>query len=390
MGVGRERVRRTWGQRAVIVLLALAALGTGLLAVGLGEVARVTASIDRTPVSPVLDPPTSAPDGDEGGAVPTLSFLVVGVDGVDGTRDDGRGARDVLADSMIIVRTTPTGAEILPLPRDLWGEVPGHGEAKLNAAMAYGSSEGGPAEGQRLLIETIRHRYGLEINHYVQVDFAGFVELVDHVGGIDLYVPAPARDRHAGLDLDGPGCIHLDGEDAFRLARARYYDALVDGEWERDPTSELGRIRRQQVVLRAALTAAIDRGLRNPVTLRSMVTDAAARVTLDDSLTLPDLIELGQALRSVDVDAVSTHTLEVVESQRGGATLDLVDSPVNEAILSRFRPTAAATPETTTTPAPTSDPAAITTPAPTTTTPPADDPLAPFTPALAGPDGRAC
>jgi LCP family protein required for cell wall assembly len=371
----------------MIALLAMAMTVTALLAVALGEVARVTASIDRTAVSPVLDPPSGrAGGGDDAGPIPTLSFLVVGVDGVDGTRDDGSGPRNVLADSMIIVRTTPTGAEILPLPRDLWGEIPGHGEAKLNAAMAFGAADGGGAAGgQRLLIETIRHRLGLEINHYVQVDFAAFVELIDDVGGIDLHIPAPARDTHAGLEVDGPGCVHLDGEHAFRLARSRFYDALVDGEWERDPSSELGRIRRQQVVLRAALTAAIDRGLRNPVALRSMVTDAAARVTLDDALTLPDLLELAQAVRSVDVDAVTTFDLAVVDAHHEGqAALDLVASPENEAILERFRPaTGRADPVPTSAGATPSSSVPASVPPPTTTAPPArEDPLAPFTPTL--------
>jgi len=377
----------------VIALLALASLGSALVAVGLGEVARVTASIDRVPLTRTLDPPTTRADGDDGddGPVPALSFLVVGVDGVDGSRDDGSGARNVLADSMMIVRTTPTGAEVLPLPRDLWGEIPGHGEAKLNAAMAFGAADGGAGAGPALLIETIRQRYGLVVNHYVQVDFAAFVDLVDDVGGIDLFVPAPARDRHAGLDLDGPACAHLDGENAFHLVRSRYYDALVDGEWTRDPTSELGRIRRQQVVLRAALTAAIDRGLRNPVALRAMVTDAVARVTLDDALSLPDLIDLAQALRGVDVDAVTTHALEVGDARREGQmVLDLVDSAANEAILDRFRATPMATP-----PGPTTAPTPTTpTAPPSTTTPPtpttAEDPLAPFTPSLVQPDGRPC
>jgi LCP family protein required for cell wall assembly len=388
-------VQRTWGQRAVIVLLVLASLGSALVAVGLAEVARVTSSIDRVPLSRALDPPTPAPDGDgeDGGPVPAVSFLVVGVDGVDGVRDDGSGPRNVLADSMIVVRTTPAGAEILPLPRDLWGEIPGHGEAKLNAAMAYGANDGGAGAGQALLIETIRQRFGLVINHYVQVDFAAFVDLVDHVGGIDLFVPAPARDTHAGLDLAGPACTHLDGDDAFRLARSRYYDARVDGDWTRDPTSELGRIRRQQVVLRAALTAAIDRGLRNPVTLRSMVTDAAARVTLDDALSLPDLLDLAQALRGVDVDAVTTLALEVVDARREGqSVLELVDSAANEAVLDRFRaaptdaPTTEPPPPTSTSPATTGPATTAATTAPT----PADDALAPFTPSLVQPDGRPC
>jgi len=380
----------------VIALLALASLGSALVAVGLGEVARVTASIDRVPLTRTLDPPTTRADGVDGedGPVPALSFLVVGVDGVDGSRDDGSGARNVLADSMMIVRTTPTGAEVLPLPRDLWGEIPGHGEAKLNAAMAYGAADGGAGAGPALLIETIRQRYGLVVNHYVQVDFAAFVDLVDHVGGIDLFVPAPARDRHAGLDLDGPACAHLDGDSAFHLVRSRYYDALVDGEWTRDPTSELGRIRRQQVVLRAALSAAIDRGLRNPVALRSMVTDAVARVTLDDALSLPDLLDLAQALRGVDVEAVTTHALAVADARREGQMiLDLVDSTTNETILDRFRAPPTATPTTTPTTAP-----SMTTPTvpPSTTAPPptaaptAEDPLARFTPSLVQPDGRPC
>ena len=112
---------------------------------------------------------------------------------------DGRGnVGGLRSDTVMILRVEP-GAErasLLSLPRDLWVPLAGGGNQRINSAI----QNGGPSE----LIDTIEQYFGIPIHHYVQVDFAGFQELVDVVDGVSVYFPAPARDTHSGLDVDTP------------------------------------------------------------------------------------------------------------------------------------------------------------------------------------------
>lgn len=377
-------------------LLTVAAL---LAAAALWDLARLSGRIRRVPVSSALD--RSGPGDDEVVSGAPQNFLVVGVDGSGGTRDDDVGGpRPVLSDSILVLRTQPaTGSvDLLPLPRDLRVDVPGHGRRKINAAMSLGAAEDPEGGGQRLLVETIRQNLDIAINHYVEVDFTGFAAIVDRVGGLSVWFPAPARDRHIGVEVAAAGCVHLDAAQALDLARSRYYDARVDGEWTRDPSSDLGRIRRQQLIIRAVLAEAIDDGARNPLQLRRILYDLAGSVALDDTLAPDDLLALVSAHRNVALEDVVTHDLAVTFADDGDVLLDA--SPANQALLARFRdvvsvpsapseelgpaparPTPAAAPAS---PPPDEDPP------PDQVPPPDEDPLAPFTPTLTSPDGARC
>ena len=95
---------------------------------------------------------------------------------------DSRGANSTArADSIVLMRTDPGKhlISMLSIPRDLYVNIPGHGRTKINAAYAYG--------GAPLLIRTINTLTGLQVNHIVLVDFAGFKELIDSLGGVTLY-----------------------------------------------------------------------------------------------------------------------------------------------------------------------------------------------------------
>ena len=74
--------------------------------------------------------------------------------------------------------------------------------------------------------------------------------MVNAIGTIPIYFPTPARDIKSGLAINQAGCQHLNGDQALAYVRSRYYESFVNGQWQPDPTSDLGRIKRQQYFLR--------------------------------------------------------------------------------------------------------------------------------------------
>ena len=168
---------------------------------------------------------------------------------------DSRGAHTTArADSIILYRTDPGKhlISMLSIPRDLRVPIPGHGETKINAAFAYG--------GAPLLIRTINDLTGLRVNHIVLVNFAGFKELIDSLGGLALY---NKRAVDSSQPFDGfkwhfhKGTLHLDGRHALAYARIRHTTNPQD--------SDITRTERQQLVMQA-----IERQLVSPSSLLNL------------------------------------------------------------------------------------------------------------------------
>ena len=149
-----------------------------------------------------------------------------------------------------------------------------------------------------MLIDTIEEYFGIPIHHYVQVDFAGFQELVDAVGGVTVYFPAPARDRTRASTSTRPAASPSTASRRSPTPGRATTSATPDGRWRTDPTGDLGRISRQQDFIIRALHQAVEQGARNPITLDRLVDAGLATVTVDDLLTADDIIRLGHAFRS--------------------------------------------------------------------------------------------
>ena len=177
------------------------------------------------------------------------------------TRREQTGER---SDTIMVAHIDPdteTGL-LVSFPRDLWVEIPGRGEAKLNSAFN---------DGPQVVVETITQNFGIPINHYLEIDFAGFRNLVNAIGTVPIYFPTPARDFQTGLAIDAAGCHRLDGETALKYARSREYEYVgEDGDWEKDGTADLGRIRRQQYFIRSLANEAVKSGFRNPLKIPDM------------------------------------------------------------------------------------------------------------------------
>jgi LCP family protein required for cell wall assembly len=240
----------------------------------------------------------------------------------------------------MVVRIDPgsTQARILSFPRDLWVDIPGHGKQRINTAMAY-VVDGGPS----LLMATIKANFDIDINHYVQVDFAAFKTIVGQIGGVKVYLNAPVRDGRSQLYQPNAGCSLLDADQALAYARSRHLQYQDEnGRWRSDPGSDLSRITRQQYLTRKLLSRAIEKGARNPATLARMVDTATTSIALDPFTTAQDLINLGRTFRNFNPEALVTDTLPVVDATRGGADVLLLVEDEAEPILALYRGTGTA------------------------------------------------
>ena len=122
-----------------------------------------------------------------------------------GDESDTGGQR---SDTMMVLHVEPSALRtfVVSFPRDLWVDIPGVGKSKINAAFNDGPDK---------TIETLRSNFGVEINHYLEVDFKSFRGIVNSIGSVPVYFPYPARDEKTGLYTPFAGCVRLDGNAAL-------------------------------------------------------------------------------------------------------------------------------------------------------------------------------
>jgi LCP family protein required for cell wall assembly len=247
------------------------------------------------------------------------------------------------SDSIILLHVDPAQgkAAVLSIPRDLNVAIAGT-TTRNRVNTAY-------ARGVGTLIQTIRADFGIDVNHFVIVDFVGFQDLVNGMGGLDVYFPTPARDKVSGLHVDKAGCAHLDGTNALGYVRSRHYEFLSGGRWRADPYSDLSRIQRQQDFLRRLMHTAL--GVRNPLEANSLIGSAVHTVQIDDRLSTGNIITLTRRFRSLSPDTVDMLTLPTDPIRVGGADELRLRQPDASAVIQRFLQQTPPQPVTTTTPA---------------------------------------
>jgi LCP family protein required for cell wall assembly len=335
------RLRRTWPQRLLILFNVFCILAALTTAVGLTYVKQSVGGIPRIRLGTALQPATA------GAAGKPQNYLVVGVDSAAGlaSNDPVRIGRAALggtlrSDTIMVLHIDPnlTTASILSFPRDLWTPIAGTGRSsRINSAIETADPNQGPAR----LIKTIEQDFQIPIDHYLQVDFAGFKGIVRAVGGLPVYFPTPVRDRNSGLNVPVAGCTTLDDAQALGFVRSRHYESFIGGKWREDPASDLGRISRQQDFIRRVIRRAISKGVRNPSTLTSLVATGVKSITLDENLTIGQLTDLGLRFRGFNPSTLQTYSLgeAVIGVYHGAASvLELVPSKADP-ILRRFQKT---------------------------------------------------
>ncbi|HJU01703.1 MAG TPA: LCP family protein [Actinomycetes bacterium] len=316
---------RVYRRRRIAAALAVAlVLGLVALAGGWGYTAFRFRQISSVHV-PGLG--TAPSDG-------SVNLLVVGSDTRQGLRDGGFGdAAGQRSDVVILVHLVPAArhAAVLSIPRDLYLPVAGTGRsAKINSAFNHGPGQ---------LVQTIRNSLKIPVHHYLLVNFDGFREVVDALGGVSMYFPRPVRDdnhgrNESGLQVRSAGCRRLDGDQALALARSRYFQYQDKaGRWHADPGTDLGRIRRQQTMLRALAAKAVGRNLANPLRVNALVGSVVHSLTKDDRLTIRRAVTLARQFRAFDPARLTTVTLPVDRAVQHGGVVHRAGQPGFEAGL---------------------------------------------------------
>lgn len=252
------------------------------------------------------------PDADDPSIeYPAENYLLVGSDSREGIAGDTADAAVIgdtgdvggrRSDTIMVLRQERNGgAGLMSIPRDLWVDIAGSDRSnRINAAYN---------EGPERLAATVTEALGIPIHHYVEVDFVGFKQIVDELGGIELCVGYAARDAASGLSIQ-PGCQRLDGVQALAFARSRYYEEWDGERWVLDPRADLGRIERQQFFIRSAVDGTLRKIGSSPFGSGGVIDAVVSAVRIDDRL---DPIQAGEALRNAAEEGLRTFGLPVVD-----------------------------------------------------------------------------
>jgi len=250
-------------------------------------------------------------------------------------------------------------AAIVSVPRDLYVPIVGSGYSdRVNAAFAAGGAD--------QLVATVQAALGVTVHHYVQVDFVGFKDIVDTVGGVTMYVPYPVRDSSSGLDIGRAGCFELDGDTALSWVRSRNMEFLIGGTWQADGRGDFGRIERQQDFIRRMMKKALSFGVGNPLQLNRLIGVGVRDVTFDSALSTKDLNALGRRFSSLDPDRVVLRTLPTAPADIDGKSVLKLQAAQAQPMIDLLNGLA-----------PLDDPVADVGTGPTTTIPPASSTTAP-------------
>ena len=240
------------------------------------------------------------------------------------------------ADTMVIMRYDPDKErlDILSVPRDLWVPIAGKDTTdRINTAYSYD-------DGPNTLIATVEDAVGIPIHHYAEVNFQGFQDLVDVVGGVPMYFETLYQDTNSGFVISEPGCVNLGGQQALGFVRARHLEYMNEaGYWDSDPTGDLGRISRQQIFLRNALEQARGKmSILNPVEYNRLLDVAVDHLRLDEDLEPTKLAAMGQRYAEFEGESIESHTLPIIEfTTNGGAAVVKLDAAPAQPILNIFR-----------------------------------------------------
>jgi LCP family protein required for cell wall assembly len=327
----------------------------GISAISWAGLGRITAAIPRVDAFAGLE---NRPKKESS----AVNYLIVGSDTREGlSREEIKrlkvGGTDVAAgkrsDTMLLIHISKKRdkAAIISIPRDSYALIPEHNNSqgkvipaaysKINSAYNWG--------GAPLLIETLESMSDLRIDHYVELNFVGFVRMVDALGGVEICTKKDINDPKSHLTL--PAGTHvLDGVDSLKFVRTRVFDGLGD----------LGRMKRQQEFAGAMLRKATSAGvLLNPVKMVDFINSALDSVVTDEGLSQGDLLTLGKQLRNLSASNVRTLTipLKYYNYNKNGVSAAVLWDPVlapelferiknDEALIEQVRPDPSSSPTT--------------------------------------------
>jgi LCP family protein required for cell wall assembly len=287
--------RKRKGWRIALISIGAVVL---LVAGGAGVYAwNLTRTFDtKTQKIPEVFPTNEAarPPVLKGEAAKAQNILLLGSDtrgSINGSIANISGQR---SDTIMIVHIPANRKNIyvMSILRDSWLDIPGHGKAKINAALSYG--------GVPLAVQTVEGLLGVRMDHVAIIDFAGFKGVTDALGGVDIDNPIGFDSYHMPGHYFARGTLHLNGTEALAFVRERY--AFRDGDFQ--------RARNQQLFIKAVLKRALSaETLTDPGKISGLIGAVAPYLAVDNGLNSAYVAGLGVELRNVRVGNVSFFTL---------------------------------------------------------------------------------
>ena len=286
------RKRKGW-RIALIVIGAVVLLVAGAAGVYAWNLSQTFDS--QTEKIPEVFPTEAArPPVLEGEAAKAQNILLLGSD----TRGANNGSIANLtgqrSDTIMVVHVPADRKNIyvMSILRDSWLDIPGHGQAKINAALSYG--------GMPLAVQTIEGLLGVRIDHVAIIDFAGFKGVTDALGGVDIDNPIGFASSSLKGHYFAQGVQRMTGTEALAFVRERY--AFRDGDFQ--------RARNQQAFMKAVLGRTLSaETLTNPGKVSGLIGAVAPYLAVDDGLNSAYLAGLGVELRDVRVGDVTFFTM---------------------------------------------------------------------------------
>lgn len=280
-----------------------------------GGLPPVSITEGATAAAPTPLPTLGAWEGSE-----RVNILLLGIDRRPGEAFVSR------TDSMMVISINPqtNSASVLSIPRDLYVQIPGYGQDRINTALVYGAREGDYLDGAALAMQTVSSNLNIPIHHFVLVDFGAFVRVIDLLEGIDVQVPYDIDDpMYPDMDYGydplyiPAGLQHFDGQTALKYARTRHAD------------SDFNRAYRQQQVLFAVRGKALSLGL-GQLLLRAPSLYREVESGIRTDLSLEQMLRLVKTVGDVPSENLRNEVLDqdYVTSYRtpGGASVLLLNS----------------------------------------------------------------
>jgi LCP family protein required for cell wall assembly len=256
-----------------------------------------------------------------------------------------QGVTGVNSDVVMLLHLNPAKntVSILSIPRDLFVPNARSGGAnKIDAALYQGPDQ---------LINAVEEDLGVPIQHFVELNFDSFMNVVNALGGIHMYFPEPIFDSYSGLDIRTTGCIGLNGTSALEVVRARHLQYKPPGVtttdpyyWPMETESDLARIRRNHEFLRVLASAVKAKGLSNPLTDNALVSGVVGDLTVDSGFSATDMIGLVLQYHNVNVNKAPQLTVPVQVDQfgnyvyQGGSygDIEFPTEPLDHAAVDKF------------------------------------------------------
>jgi LCP family protein required for cell wall assembly len=290
---------------------------------------------------------TTAPVGPNG-----MNFLIIGSDSrswiehpldFQAFSDEETQNSPPRSDTMMVLHANGDHSFAVSFPRDLWVDIPGKGNAKMNAAFN---------DGPQKVIDTLQADFNVPVNHYLEVDFETFEGIVNAVGSVPVWIPGVMRDTFTGLYAEwGAACYQLDGATALQWVRARSleiedpdgtYDPVDGKRWKPyDSTADIGRIERQQDFVRKLGRIAVDRALDDPTIVPDLVDALMPNLHADATFDRPAFNELVRAFLGLASGGAGlgfeTLPYDGPAQRGGGQSVLLVKQPEADTVFARLR-----------------------------------------------------